>query len=237
MSGDKRSVTRVCNGSGDVVLFIAADSPSNVTDLCRRHRIITRALPTGATLAHDRNGFVVKANRYTGYARVCEPGVYAWCLATDFRDVFFQADPFAAPSLRAALDTHDLVLQEEFAPVTLGACPYNSRWLRSCWGAGVLRAIGNFTPVCSGTILGTPRGFAALATGMLREMQASAAVEGCSARDQVISERETLLLLGGVRGSFVTRWCERWLILLCYVLVPEARLSPRDVRDTAGVAK
>jgi hypothetical protein len=34
----------------------------------------------------------VKKARYDKYAELC--ALYEWCFATDFRDVFFQADPF-----------------------------------------------------------------------------------------------------------------------------------------------
>jgi len=155
---------------GYVVLFVNDDLPADVIVLCTSHNITTRPLPTGSRLG-------VKGNRYIGYSEVCRD--YDWCFATDFRDVFFQADPFASPR-----EGYDLVLAEEFASVTIKTCPYNSKWIKTCWGEPFLVDIGDNTPICSGTIMGTPHGFEVLMTAMLSEMEATSQTKGCSARDQ-----------------------------------------------------
>ncbi len=154
--------------TGDVILFVNAKLPSDVVELCKQHNIFTRALPTGSRLG-------VKGNRYIGYAEVCNN--YQWCFATDFRDVFFQSDPFHnVPSA-------DLILFEEHRRHSIGTCPYNSNWIRSCWGNTFLASVSSKPILCSGTIMGTPIGFAQLKDEMLSEMSKTSTLQ-CSARDQ-----------------------------------------------------
>ena len=76
--------------TGDVVIFVNSDISKDIIDLCKQHNILTRGLPSGSRLG-------VKGNRYIGYSDICNG--YQWCFATDFRDVFFQANPFKPPNL------------------------------------------------------------------------------------------------------------------------------------------
>jgi hypothetical protein len=169
----------------DVVLFINPDVPISVTTLCKQYNITTHPLPSGSRLG-------VKGNRYMGYYEVCKQ--YDWCFATDFRDTFFQDNPFP-PALNA-----DLIFFEEDKHVKMGyregrptctptvsiacTCPYNSNWIKTCWGDVFLSKIADESPICSGTIMGTPSGFAELKDKMLSEMERTSTIKGCSARDQ-----------------------------------------------------
>ena len=115
--------------------------------------------------------------RFNMYHVLCTAATYRWCLAADFRDVFFQADPFAATvvgsaSLAAGPDHgftplrghHDgrpellLPLEER----VIGTCPINGMMTRRCFGRAALAAMANRTVVCSGVLLGTPAAYAAL---------------------------------------------------------------------------
>eukprot|EP00940_MAST-03C_sp_MAST-3C-sp2_P000018 g18.t1 len=156
--------------AGDVILFTGDTPAQDVVELCRKYDVRLKTLPSGSHLG-------VKGNRYTGYAQECVG--YDYCFATDFRDVFFQADPF-----KSVPSGYDLILSEEFKKVRIKTCPYNSGWIRSCWGPAFLNKIGDNAPICSGTIMGTPAGFAALKTAMLTEMDKSSKKRGCTARDQ-----------------------------------------------------
>lgn len=170
---------------GDVVLFVDSKLSHDVVELCKQYNIFTRVLPTGSRLG-------VKGNRYIGYYEVCND--YQWCLATDFRDVFFQANPFRkVPNV-------DLILPGEHKHVKMGyrkdrpictpsisttcTCPYNAGWIKTCWGNDFLLSIADEIPICSGTILGTPNGFADLKDKMLAEMTRTSSKSGCTARDQ-----------------------------------------------------
>ena len=57
----------------------------------------------------------------------------------------------------------DLVLALELEQWTLGACEWNSRWIRGCYGDAAVEQLGGHAIVCTGTIYGTARGFALLA--------------------------------------------------------------------------
>jgi hypothetical protein len=61
------------------------------------------------------------------------------------------------------------VLQLEHANSTLGTSrtdhPINSGWVRRCFGEAALRSVSGRSVICSGTIFGTPAGFASLARG------------------------------------------------------------------------
>lgn len=154
----------------DIVLFVTDGISKEIKDLCNHYGVTTKKLPSGSRLG-------VKGNRYIGYAEICQN--YHWCFATDFRDVFFQDDPFK--SIPAA---YDLILSEEFHTVSISKCPYNSKWIQSCWGNSVLSEIGFNIPICSGTILGNSKGFQTLKESMLTEMQTTSKTTGCEARDQ-----------------------------------------------------
>ena len=149
---------------GAVVLFVNANLPSDILALCSEHNIDTRALPKGS-------GTHVEGNRYVGYAEVCAD--YELCFATDFRDVFFQANPFVAVPSGA-----DLILPEERANITIGGNRFNRAWIQTCWGGAVLNKIGHHQVICSGTIMGTPRGFEELKKKMLSEEEKCAGIIG-----------------------------------------------------------
>lgn len=155
---------------GNVVLFVEHTLQKDVISFCKEYDINTKTLPYETHIG-------VKGNRYIGYADVCSN--YKWCFATDFRDVFFQQNPFKSIPLNC-----DLILAEEYLPVTIKSCPHNRKWIKSCWGAVFLEKIGKRTPICSGTIMGTPTGFHALKVAMLTEMASSSKIITCTARDQ-----------------------------------------------------
>ena len=154
----------------DIVLFVPDDISNQLKQICHENDVIMTPLPTGSRLG-------VKGNRYIGYAETCQR--YDMCFATDFRDVFFQADPFENEQ-----DQYDLILSKEFASVSIKKCPYNREWIQSCWGDSFLSKVGHEVPICSGTIMGNSKGFEALKNAMLTEMQKTSNDPNCKARDQ-----------------------------------------------------
>lgn len=148
--------------SGDVVLFVSNLSLA-LTTLCNTHNIITRT-PPPTTLS-------IVIQRFVSYASVCKD--YTVCFATDFRDVFFQADPFQT------IPPYDLIFSEEFSKVKIETCPYNSKWIKGCYGASVIARIGDNPPICAGTIMGTPHGFHILTAALLREIESTYKITGC----------------------------------------------------------
>jgi len=109
--------------------------------------------------------------RFVACATVCMR--YRRCLVADFRDTLFQTNPFASlpfpgayHPLRGTAHLPDLTVPLE--PWTIGACDLNvscinSMATRKCFGMRTLHALANASIGCSGVLLGTPRGFAALA--------------------------------------------------------------------------
>jgi len=103
---------------------------------------------------------------YVGTA-FCRLGKYEYCLILDFRDVFFQLDPFLRWPSKGT--KKNLVFFEEEHAYTIKSQPHNSRWMRECINRNArIMGIGNQTEeferigkewiINSGTIGGTPQG-------------------------------------------------------------------------------
>lgn len=92
----------------------------------------------------------ISSLRYLLYHRFLRqnPGRYGFIFLTDLRDVCFQADPF----VRA--ETGKLRFYVEEPPLTIGACPNNSRWIREYFGEDILNELAAKPIICSGTTLG-----------------------------------------------------------------------------------
>lgn len=159
--------------SGDMVVFVQ-NPPDKVKDLCAK-------LNVRLTKLEKKSALGPKGDRYIAYRQACSD--YDACLATDFRDAYFQADPFPPSKLPQEYGA-DLVLALEHSRKLIGHCKINSGWIKSCWGEGVLQELRDKSIICSGTIMGTPRGFQALESAMLSELDKSRQVKGCGARDQ-----------------------------------------------------
>ena len=100
--------------------------------------------------------------RFQLYADACRP--YARCLAMDFRDVIFQADPFAelARLNEAKQDksASDLVLVCEDSSKQVGASYFNRVWIRQCIGQEFYHRVASSRCIVnSGSIMGTPAAF------------------------------------------------------------------------------
>ena len=176
--------------NGDVIILVGQTELKS-----RAHRALCIENRVKMKLIVRKTALGSKGDRFAAYAVECAR--YSWCLASDFRDVLFQADPFSA--VETLPRDVDLVLFLEEDRIKMGVkslplchqtsrgnctCPYNSMWIRSCWGDGFLEKISTSTPICSGVILGTPAGFHDLSRAMLTEMKKSSKKSGCLARDQ-----------------------------------------------------
>jgi len=105
-------------------------------------------------------------SRYFYYFRYLYPRAKAYdlILTTDVRDVYFQADPFAAgwrpPSGQVFLE-HEAVHGSE---------PGNDRWIDMGFGREGLALLRNRRIICSGLTLGTASGMLAYLAAMTREL-------------------------------------------------------------------
>ena len=74
---------------------------------------------------------------------------YRTIITTDLRDVVFQGNPEGIQHSNL-----DFYLEDE--SVRIGACVYNSKWIREAFGDEVLAEIGGKRISCAGVVIGTP---------------------------------------------------------------------------------
>mmetsp|Transcript_22114 Transcript_22114/g.28637 ORF Transcript_22114/g.28637 Transcript_22114/m.28637 type:complete len:279 (-) Transcript_22114:24-860(-) len=88
----------------------------------------------------------------------------------DYRDTFFQADPFVTAG---PLSNYDLILVAEHYPFKqIGNCPFNGGWIRNCWGRETFHAMGKQVVLCSGSYLGARDGIINFEKTLLAEANA-----------------------------------------------------------------
>ena len=138
---------------GDVVMLLAGQPPPEIHEYLVANRITQ--VPVVTIADHI-------LHRFSDFSRICS--AYQRCISTDFRDVFFQADPFAADGAGAKADAADLVFQLEELQVR--DCPHNSMWIKQGWGMEALDEFGHKHILCSGVVVGSPKGFEAMAARM-----------------------------------------------------------------------
>ncbi|KAJ8609541.1 hypothetical protein CTAYLR_006037 [Chrysophaeum taylorii] len=102
---------------------------------------------------------------YRSWLQKYAPNV--WAFVFDFRDTFFQRNPFdivdrspTAPNLH--------LFAENRKVKTVGNCVFNSGWLR-CWGKHVPKVYANSSVVCSGSTMGTREALAKYTDRMIAE--------------------------------------------------------------------
>lgn len=81
----------------------------------------------------------------------------SYILILDFRDTFFQANPFGhLPPAHTRLPKYELNLfAENFLVKNIGKCVYNSLWVGRCFGKDALKQVKDFPVLCSGSTMGT----------------------------------------------------------------------------------
>ncbi|QGY38695.1 hypothetical protein GM415_00580 [Pseudodesulfovibrio cashew] len=145
---------------GDVRPFLLSLEKSGYTGECvlfvsETTRDLERMGGHGATLVpFERSSGLahlpINALRYFLYLDFLRafPGEYGRVLITDVRDVIFQRDPLSFDW------TEGLNVTLEDRRMTLGACPYNSHWIRSHLGEEALQSVSHAPISCSGTTVG-----------------------------------------------------------------------------------
>jgi hypothetical protein len=97
----------------------------------------------------------------------------SYILILDFRDTFFQKDPFEefGPVKLRKPNIYDLKLYAENAKVkSIGNCVYNSLWIGRCFGKPALAELKNQPVLCSGSTLGSFIAIKYYVRTMLRSM-------------------------------------------------------------------
>lgn len=136
---------------GQITLLVDNETATQeIIELCRRHNAKLRMV------SKPSNPYL---KRFELYAQVCK-APYVWCFASDFRDVYFQDDPFR--SLLTQQSAAHLLLSEEYTGLQIQRNSFNKNWVSACFGHEGLEQVKNKQIICSGTIMGKPRGFAEL---------------------------------------------------------------------------
>ncbi|KAJ1460312.1 hypothetical protein M885DRAFT_510149 [Pelagophyceae sp. CCMP2097] len=91
----------------------------------------------------------------------------SWGIIFDFRDTFFQLDPFAMVD-RSPKKPNLHLFAENRKVKRVGNCVFNAGWLR-CWGKEVPKAYANNSVVCSGSTMGTVDALLAYSSRMVAE--------------------------------------------------------------------
>jgi hypothetical protein len=154
---------------GTIILFVESALKDDIRKFCQEKRVTL--IPT---LVDDN--FI--KSRFQLYAAWCNKfkGI---CICSDFRDVFFQSDPFLSlPNKKFDLilsveDTHARIWGEklQFCKNDGGSnickCPYNSAWIDQCWGHDGLLTVSDKPIICAGIVIGSSAGFNELAMVMI----------------------------------------------------------------------
>lgn len=97
----------------------------------------------------------------------------SYVLILDFRDTFFQANPFnvfGAYENRKPNDYALHVFAENHKVKTIGNCVFNSMWVGRCFGEAALIPLKKEAVICSGSTLGSYAGINHYIATMLRSM-------------------------------------------------------------------
>lgn len=82
----------------------------------------------------------------------------SYILILDFRDTFFQANPFqefgAFPQRKEPKYTLQM-FAENYDVKNIGICVFNSNWIKTCFGKPALQALKKEAVICSGSTLGS----------------------------------------------------------------------------------
>merc|ERR1719387_1366164 len=141
---------------GDVILFVSDNEKQETLDVMKSFN---------ATVKQSGFRDNIRISGREEQIDACAEGGYRYCLLTDFRDVYFQANPFERYP-----EGHDLVFVHEAG--TIGNTESNHKWVQKCLKTSrkykhpaeyypTDQSIWDKTVICSGTIVGTPKGLKA----------------------------------------------------------------------------
>ena len=120
--------------------------------VCRQYRGVWCHLP-------DEPGYTqisvktIRFRLYEWWASFYKPT--AMLMLSDFRDVFFQANPFTYHPEDWHPPRFQLVVFQEAFFNIIGRCPFHVRWFTDCYGIETLRRFQTLPIICSGVTIGT----------------------------------------------------------------------------------
>ena len=151
---------------GDIVLAILTNSRPTIYPFFSKFRIVVFELNlTPVDLSSKTLHYslfnktanlsinVIRYYFYKWWALKYSPSTQI--LLADFRDVFFQSNPFTYRTFEWAPPVAQLVVFQEAHPNSvITRSSYNALWINVCYGVEALRLIGHNTVSCSGTVMG-----------------------------------------------------------------------------------
>jgi len=140
-------VTFKCNGRGNVKHGLG----------CDWHDEQDMPLPL-AIIRHEL--YLSWAWKYSKQSRL---------LILDFRDTFFQRDPFESLEFGSF---EQLLTLEHWPYKRMNNCPFNSGWVRSCWREE-FKAMKDHPVLCSGSYFATRDGMIDMETVLLNEVRSA----------------------------------------------------------------
>eukprot|EP00966_Prymnesium_polylepis_P051450 1190685-Prymnesium_polylepis.1 len=108
--------------AGHVILLVS--NSRAVLRYCGEQRAECNVMPA-------RQAMPDQPFRFIKYAELCT-AAFDWCFTCDFRDVFFQADPFA--SLLLTSEPPSLIFVAEYPGKPIRNCRFNKLRLADCYG-------------------------------------------------------------------------------------------------------
>jgi len=95
----------------------------------------------------------------------------ALIMLSDFRDVFFQGNPFTYRTYEWAPPVSQLVVfQEAYPNKVIYRCVFNGGWIQNCYGDEGIKRVGSNTVSCSGVSIGTRDAIIAYAHLMTQQL-------------------------------------------------------------------
>lgn len=161
---------------GDIVLAIDPSTSQANIDLCLKYSPILYIPQLDCNLpnetkwkSHDRACRVLGQNIEKISLSMLRYYLYLWwakqyeshtnILITDFRDVFFQSNPFTYLPDQWAQPVSQLTVFLEASPQkAIYRCRFNSGWIKGCYGEEALELVKTNPVSCSGTSLGSRDG-------------------------------------------------------------------------------
>ena len=163
--------------AGDIVVAVQPDAQKSLLLELKKCRAIVYVVgktcvgvdPDFKCNLKNPNGDILVDTPVNGFSpNVIRYQLYQWWLQlyfhqpniqimiADFADVFFQSNPFTYRTFEWSLPYYQLALfQEPFPNKVISRCPFNSGWIKACYGIEQLNKIGANPVICSGIVMGT----------------------------------------------------------------------------------
>jgi hypothetical protein len=169
---------------GDIVIAVSADAPKAFSEELKKNGCVIYEIATvcdgevdGQQVCKFKDDesdskFSINMIRYYLYRWwALKYPVDTTIMISDFRDVFFQSNPFTYKRSEWAFPKADLVVFQEAHPQkTVGRCPFNGGWVGGCYGPDALRHIAANPVTCSGVSIGTRTAIAAYSYLMTQQL-------------------------------------------------------------------